>query len=101
MVIRKVGKYEFLSMMEKLRDFSRKMEGLEPTAYPLKEDLEEVKISTSGLLQIMEAIDRRLEAGPNREIVLEHCRPFYEMSREILARMEELQLRLKKNARSN
>jgi len=101
MVIRKVGKYEFFSMLEKLRDFSRKMENLPPASHPLKEDIDEVRISTRGLLQIMEAIDRRLDAGPNREIVLEHCRPFYEMSQEICARMEELQRCLEKKARSN
>jgi len=90
MEIKKVDKEEFFRMIEKLKDFSRELDIWKPVAYKLKIDIEEIRISTKSLLQIMEAIDKQLKSDPTNEAIQEQCGPFYEMSQEICSKIKEL-----------
>jgi hypothetical protein len=90
MEIKKVDKDEFFRMIEKLKDFSRELDIWKPVAHQLKIDIEEIRISTKSLLQIMEAINKQLKSDPTNEAIQEQCGPFYEMSQEICSRIEEL-----------
>jgi energy-converting hydrogenase A subunit M len=90
MEIKKVGKDEFFRMIEKLKDFSRELDIWRPVAHQLNIDIEEIRISTKSLLQIMEAIDKQLKSDPTNESIQEQCGPFYEMSQEICSKIKEL-----------
>ena len=90
MEIKRVDKDEFFRMIEKLKDFSRELDIWKPVAHQLNIDIEEIRISTKSLLQIMEAINRQLKSDPTNEAIQEQCGPFYEMSQEICSRIEEL-----------
>ena len=78
-------------MAEKLKDVSRELDIYKHVAHKLKIDIDEIRISTKSLLQIMETINRQLLADPSNEAIQEQCGPFYEMSREICIKIEELQ----------
>jgi len=94
MKIKNVGKDEFFQMIEKLKDFSRELVIWEPVAYRLDIDIEEIKVSTRSLLQIMQVVDRQIEADPSNEAVKRQCLSFYEMGMEICTRIEELHAKL-------
>ena len=94
MKIKNVGKSEFFWMIARLRDFSRELVILEPVAHRLDIDIEEIKVSIRSLLQIMQAVDRQIEADPSNEAVKRQCLPFYEMGMEICTRIEDLYTQL-------
>lgn len=94
MKTKNVAKDEFFLMIERLKDFSRELDIWEPVAHQLKIDIEEIKVSTKNLLQIMEVIDKQLENDPSNDAVKEQCLPFYQMSMEICSKIEELHTRL-------
>jgi len=94
MEIKNVGKDEFFRMIEKLKDFSRELDIWEPIAHQLKVDIEEIKASTRSLLQIMQVVDRQIEADPSNEAVKRQCLSFYEMGMEICTTIEELHTQL-------
>lgn len=90
MKIKNVGKDEFFRMIEKLKDFSRELDIWEPVALQLDIDIEEIKVSTRSLLQIMQVVDRQIEEDPFNEAVKKQCLSFYEMGMEICIKIEEL-----------
>lgn len=94
MKINNVGKNEFFWMIERLKDFSRELDIWEPVAHQLDIDINEIKISTRSLLQIMQVVDRQIEADPSNEAVKRQCLPFYEMGMEICTKIEELHSQL-------
>jgi hypothetical protein len=94
MKIKTVGKDEFFRMIERLKDFSRELDIWEPIAHQLDIDIEEIKVSTRSLLQIMQVVDRQIEADPSNEAVKKQCMPFYEMGMEICIKIEELHTQL-------
>jgi hypothetical protein len=94
MQIKNVGKDEFFQMIERLRNFSRELVIWEPVAHQLDIDIEEIKISTRSLLQIMQVVDRQIEADPSNEAVKRQCLSFFEMGIEICSRFEELHSQL-------
>lgn len=98
MEIKNVGKDEFFWMIERLKDFSRELVIWEPVAHQLKIDIEEIKASTRSLLQIMQAVDKQIEADPNNEAVKRQCCSFYEMGMEICSNFEELHAQLEESA---
>lgn len=81
-------------MIERLKDFSRELDIWEPVAHQLRVDIEEVKVSTRGLVQIMQVVDRQIEADPSNEAVKKQCLSFYEMGMEICTKIEELHTQL-------
>jgi len=94
MKINNVGKDEFFWMIERLKDFSRELDIWEPVAHQLEIDIDEIKVSTRSLLQIMQVVDRQIEADPSNEAVKRQCLPFYEMGMEICTKIEELHSQL-------
>lgn len=98
MEIKNVGKDEFFWMIERLKDFSRELVIWEPVAHQLKIDIEEIKSSTRSLLQIMQAVDKQIEADPTNEAVKRQCCSFYEMGMEICSNFEELHAQLEESA---
>jgi hypothetical protein len=94
MKINTVGKNEFFWMIERLKDFSRELDIWEPVAHQLDIDIDEIKVSTKSLLQIMQVVDRQIEADPSNEAVKRQCLPFYEMGMEICITIEELHSQL-------
>jgi len=90
MEIKDIGKNEFFQMIERLKDFSRELIIWEPVAYQLDIDIEEIKASTRSLLQIMQIVDRQIEADPDNEAVKKQCSSFYEMGKEICTKIKEL-----------
>jgi hypothetical protein len=90
MKINNVGKNEFFWMIERLKDFSRELDIWGPVAHQLDVDIEEIKISTKSLLQIMQVVDRQFEEDPSNEAVKKQCLSFYEMGMEICTKIEEL-----------
>jgi len=90
MKIKNVGKDEFFRMIEKLKDFSRELDIWAPVALQLDIDIEEIKVSTRSLLQIMQVVDRQIEEDPFNEAVKKQCLSFYEMGMEICIKIEEL-----------
>jgi len=90
MKIKNVGKDEFFWMIERLKDFSRELDIWEPVAQQLDIDIEEIKVSAKSLLQIMQVVDRQIEADPSNEAVKKQCLSFYEMGMEICTKIEEL-----------
>lgn len=94
MKIKNVGKDEFFRMIERLRDFSRELDIWEPVAHQLNVDIEEIKISTKSLVQIMQIVDRQIEADPSNEAIKRQSLSFYEMGMEICTKIEELHLQL-------
>ena len=83
-------KEEFFQMIERLKDFSRELVVWEPVAYQMDIDIQEIKVSTRSLLQIMQVVDRQIEADPSNEAVKRQCVSFYEMGVEICTKIEEL-----------
>ncbi len=81
-------------MIERLKDFSRELDIWEPVAHQMEIDIEEIKVSTKSLLQIMEVIDKQLDIDPSNDAVKEQCIPFYEMSMEMCTKIEELYTQL-------
>jgi len=81
-------------MIERLKDFSRELDIWEPVAHQLDIDIDEIKVSTKSLLQIMQVVDRQIEADPSNEAVKRQCLPFYEMGMEICITIEELHSQL-------
>jgi hypothetical protein len=77
-------------MIERLKDFSRELVVWEPVAYQMDIDIQEIKVSTRSLLQIMQVVDRQIEADPSNEAVKRQCVSFYEMGVEICTKIEEL-----------
>ena len=94
MKINNVGKDEFFWMIERLKDFSRELDIWEPVAHQLDIDIDEIKVSTRSLLQIMQVVDRQIDADPSNEAVKRQCLPFYEMGMEICTKIEELHTQL-------
>jgi hypothetical protein len=94
MKINNVGKNEFFRMIERLKDFSRELDIWEPVAHQMNIDIEEIKVSTRSLVQIMQAVDRQIEADPSNEAVQQQCLSFYEMGMEICSKISELHSRL-------
>jgi hypothetical protein len=94
MELKNVGKDEFFQMIERLKDFSRELVIWEPVANQLNIDIEEIKVSTRSLLQIMQVVDRQIEADPANEAVKRQCLSFYEMGMEICTKFEELHTQL-------
>jgi hypothetical protein len=94
MKIKNVGKNEFFQMIERLKDFSRELVIWEPIADQMDIDIEEIKVSTRSLLQIMQIVDRQIEADPSNEAVKKQCLSFYEMGMEICTKIEELHVQL-------
>ncbi len=94
MKINNVGKNEFFWMIERLKDFSRELDIWEPVAHQLDIDIDEIKVSTKSLLQIMQVVDRQIEADPSNEAVKRQCLPFYEMGMEICTKIKELHSQL-------
>ena len=94
MKIENVGKNEFFQMIERLKNFSRELVIWEPIAYQLDIDIEEIKVSIRSLLQIMQIVDRQIEADPSNEAVKRQCLSFYEMGMEICTKIEELHVQL-------
>ena len=90
MKIKTVRKDEFFQMIERLRDFSKELVIWEPVAHQLDIDIEEIKTSTRSLLQIMQVVDRQIEADPSNEAVKRQCLSFYEMGMEICTKFEKL-----------
>jgi hypothetical protein len=101
METKNVGKAEFFWMIERLRDFSRELVIWEPVAHQLKIDIEEIKASTRNLLQIMQVVDRQIEADPTNEAVKRQCCSFYEMGMEICSKFEKLHAQLEDSADRN
>lgn len=101
METKNVGKAEFFWMIERLRDFSRELAIWEPVAHQLKIDIEEIKASTRNLLQIMQVVDRQIEADPTNEAVKRQCCSFYEMGMEICSKFEKLHAQLEDSADRN
>jgi len=81
-------------MIERLKDFSIELDIWEPVAHQLDIDIDEIKISTKSLLQIMQVVDRQIETDPSNEAVKRQCLPFYEMGMEICTKIEELRSQL-------
>ena len=98
MEIKNIGKDEFFWMIERLKDFSRELVIWEPVAHQLKIDIEEIKTSTRSLLQIMQVIDKQIEADPSNEAIKKQCCSFYEMGMEICSKFEELHSQLEDSA---
>ncbi len=94
MKINNVGKDEFFRMIERLKDFSRELDIWAPVAHQLDIDIDEIKVSTRSLLQIMQVVDRQIEADPSNEAVIRQCLSFYEMGMEICIKIEELHTQL-------
>ncbi len=94
MELKNIGKEEFFQMIERLKDFSRELHIWEPVAHQLKIDIEEIKVSTKSLLQIMQIVDRQIEADPANEAIKRQCSSFYEMGMEICSKFEELNSKL-------
>lgn len=94
MKLNNVGKAEFFWMIERLKDFSRELDIWEPVAHQLDIDIDEIKVSTRSLLQIMQVVDRQIEADPSNEAVKKQCSSFYEMGMEICTKIEELHTQL-------
>ena len=94
MKINNVGKDEFFWMIERLKNFSRELDIWEPVAHQLDIDIDEIKVSTKSLLQIMQVVDRQIEANPSNEAAKRQCLPFYEMGMEICITIEELHSQL-------
>jgi len=90
MKIKNVGKDEFFWMIERLKDVSRELDIWEPVAHQLDIDIEEIKVSTKSLLQIMQVVDRQIDEDPSNEAVKRQCLSFYEMGMEICTKIEEL-----------
>jgi hypothetical protein len=90
MKIKNVGKNEFFRMIKRLKDFSRELDIWEPVALQLDIDIEEIKVSTRSLMQIMQVVDRQIEEDPSNEAVKKQCLSFYEMGMEICTKIEEL-----------
>jgi hypothetical protein len=94
MKINNVGKDEFFRMIERLKDFSRELDIWEPVAHQMNIDIEETKISTRNLLQIMQVVDRQIETDPSNEAAKRQCLSFYEMGMEICITIGELHSQL-------
>jgi hypothetical protein len=90
MEFKDVGKEEFFQMIEKLKDFAKELVIWEPVAHQMNIDLQEIKASTRTLLQIMQVVDKQIEADPSNEAIKRQSLSFYEMGEEICTRFEEL-----------
>jgi len=81
-------------MIEQLRDFSRELDIWEPVAQQLNINIEEIKVSTKSLVQIMQVVDRQIKADPTNKAVKKQCLSFYEMGMEICTKIEEVHTQL-------
>ena len=81
-------------MIERLQDFSRELDIWEPVANQLDIDIQEIKVSTRSLLQIMQVVDRQIQTDPSNEAVKKQSFSFYEMGMEICIKIEELHSQL-------